>query len=129
MIPLPRLWMKNFDIRNFLKHKRIPLRKISVQSDKKISTEKGDIPCLPPPPFLFLKLFETRKFLKHRMVHLRNFSVLRDNKFSTKNSDVPSLLHSFIHKNFRYQKLSETQKGSPTKTFGIVRQQSLDGKL
>ena len=36
---------------------------------------------------------------------------------------------TFIHKIFRYQEVSETQKGSPTKFFGTVRQQISDGKL
>ena len=34
-----------------------------------------------------------------------------------------------IHKNFRYQEFSETQKGSPAKFFGTVRQQIFDEKL
>ena len=34
-----------------------------------------------------------------------------------------------IHKIFRYQKFSETQKGSPTKIFRTVAQQIFDGKL
>ena len=47
-------------------------------------------------------------------LHFSNFSN------TTENRDTPCPL---MHKNFRYQKFSETQKGSSTKFFGTVRQE------
>ena len=40
---------------------------------------------------------------------------------------LPPLPHPPIHKDFRYPKLSEAQKGSSTKTFGTVRHEVTDG--
>ena len=72
------------------------------------------------PPLLVSKKFsDTRSFLKERRVSLRNFSVLSDNDFDKKSWYTPL---SLIHKIFRYQKISETQKRCPTKFFGTVRQ-------
>ena len=87
-----------------------------------------------PKMFRQQKFYETQKcsptkfypsfFLKHRRLPLRNFSELWDNKFSTKNRDTRSPF--IIHKIFRQQKFYETQKCSPTKFFGTVRQQILE---
>ena len=46
--------------------------------------------------------------------------------FMISNRDTPSL-HPSIHKIFRCQEISETQKGSPTKFFATVRQQTFNG--
>ena len=44
---------------------------------------------------------------------------------TTENRDTASPL---MHEKFRYQKFSETRKGSPTKFFGTVRQKTIDRK-
>ena len=67
------------------------------------------------------KIFRYLKLVTHWRVPLRNFSALWDKKLLTKNRDTPP--SPLIHKFFRYQKFCETQKGSPTKIFGTVRQQ------
>ena len=51
----------------------------------------------------------------------------RQKLFWTETCVTPSPL--LIHKFLRYRKFSETQKVSPTKFFGTVRQQSFDRKL
>ena len=58
----PLLGMKFFEIRNFLKHGRVPLRKDSALWHKTIWTENR---YRPPPTLLFIKIFTTVKFLKH----------------------------------------------------------------
>ena len=63
---------------------------------------------------------ETRNFLKHRRVQIRNFWTLWDKKFVAENSDIPFLCVIF----FRYLTFFETEKGSPTKFFGTVRQKN-----
>ena len=76
-------------------------------------------------PLLGIKVFDTQNFLKHRRVPLRNDSVLGDKTVLTENRDArPSLIPNV----FRYEKFSETQKGSSTKFFDTVRQKFLNGK-
>ena len=150
MRPFP--CMKIFDKRVFLKHQNVLQWKISVQYDKNFDG-KSRYP-LPPPvihqiffptsnflkhrmvpwrsffgpvretkfrqnreasPLLCLKLFDTRNLSKHR-----SLSALRDEKISTENHDFPPSYPKF----FRYRKFCETKKGSPSKFFGTVRQQS-----
>ena len=62
----------------------------------------------------YIKFFHSWNFLKHRRVPHWNFSVLSDKTILTENWDT---LRPLIHKLFRYQKFSETPKGSPTKFF------------
>ena len=78
---------------------------------------------LPPPP-LIQKLFRYRTFSEThiRRVPLRKFSVLRDEKFRENRDTLPPM-----HENFRYQNSFETQKGSPTKFIGTVRQKFFKG--
>ena len=88
----PLLSIKFFDTNNFVKHRRVPLRKFSALWDKKFSTENYE-----PPPLIH-KLFRYRKFseTQYRRVPLRNFSALWDEKFLTENRDTPSLHHPFL---------------------------------
>ena len=73
-----------------------------------------NIVILPPSPLSSIKFFETRIFFE-TMVSLRNDSVLTTQQFWRK-IVIPAL--SLIPYVFRYQKFSETQKGSPTSFFG-----------
>ena len=110
-----KLWysyyLKSFDNRTFLKHKKVRRRCFSANWYKKTSTEKCDTPFLP------INFFSTRTFLKDKSVPSRNFSVLWD-KEDQQNRDTP------IIKTFRYQNISETKAGSPTVIFGDVRQKN-----
>ena len=71
-----KLWypyyLKTFDTRTFLKHRRVRRQCFSASWDKKSSTEKRDT------PFLSINFFRTRNFLKDKSVHTRSFSVLWD---------------------------------------------------
>ena len=70
--PPPLLSLTIFDNRNFLKHRRAPLRNDSVLRDINFEGKSWN-----PPPLLSLTIFDTRNLLKHRRVPLRNDSVLR----------------------------------------------------
>ena len=95
--PPPLLSIHFFDTRNFVKHRRDPLRSFSVPWDKKFSTKPW---CQ---PLLCMKIFDTTIFLKHRKGLLRSFSVLWDKNISTENLDTtPPLLsiNFFANGNF-----------------------------
>ena len=110
---------KNFDTRSFLKQKRVHLRNFWTLWDKKLIAENSDI------PFLCVNFFHTRLFLKHRRILLRIFLVLWDKKLTKTCETTPLLLSIKI---FDTRNFSETQKGSSTKCFGTVRQNSFYGK-
>ena len=76
-------------------------------------------------PFLCKNFFHTRFFLKHRRFLLRFFWYC-ETKILTKTCDTNPLLLSY--KIFDTRNFSETQKGSSTKFFGTVRQNSFCGK-
>ena len=111
--PLFSYQKKICETRIFLKHRGVSTRNFSALWNKKISTKNSEF------PLLSVGFFDTRFFLKHKRVVLRSFPVLWDTDFDKKLWYTPS---SPIHKKFRYPKFSETQKGSPTTFFGIVRQ-------
>ena len=67
--------------------------------------------------------FDTRKFLKDRRVPLRSFPTMTEKKFDKKTSYAPQSPTLVIQKILRQQKSIQTQKCSPTKFFGTVRQQ------
>ena len=76
-----------------------------------------------PPSFIHNFFFATGLFLKHGSEGF-HYEIFRhcEKKILTENRDnppPPRLIHNF----FRYHKFCETKKGSPTKFFGIVRQQ------
>ena len=75
----PLLSFTFFDTRNFLRHRRVSLRKFSVLWGNKLSTENRDI------PLLCIKFFDTGFFLKHRSVPLWFFSGTVRQKLSTEN--------------------------------------------
>ena len=75
-----------------------------------------------PPPLFTSTFFKIKNFLKRRRVPLRNVSLLGNKHFrSTVVIPRPFLSSSFSPSG----KLSETQKGSLTNSFGIVKQNSL----
>ena len=116
----PHLSKNFFDTSFFMKHRRVPLRVFSALRDKKLSTEKSDI------PFLWVRFFHTQFLLKYGRVPLRNFSVLSGDTL-TKNRDSTTL--PLIHNIFWYRNFSETQKGFPTKFFTNVREENVWRKI
>ena len=66
-----------------LKHKRVPLSKVSVLWGKTISTKNRDN----SPPIRSIKYFDNRSFLKDRTEHLRKALVFWDKKSSTESGD------------------------------------------
>ena len=100
-------------------HRRVPLWNFSALRQKKFNKKSWH-------NSLKHKIFRYPKLVTHWRVPLRNFSTLWDKKLLTKNRDTPP--SPLIHKFFRYQKFCETQKGSPTKIFGTVRQQIFNRK-
>ena len=148
----PFLCIKIFDTRVFSKHRRVPLRKFSVLWHKKFSLEKGDVPFLcmkffellkcsttnvfrtlrrrkistklwrPPPPIT--RKFLIPEFFWNREGFCTSFSALWDKKNSTEKRDTALLMH----KRFRYLKLSDAPKCSPSKFFSTVRQKILNDK-
>ena len=97
--------------------RRVPLRSFLVLWDKKFRPNHDT-------PLLCINCFDTRNFVKHRRFPLPSFPVLWDKVFDRKSWYSP-----LMRQMFRYQKLCETQKVSPTKFSGTVRQNLLHGKL
>ena len=89
---LPPLFLKWFVTRSFLKHRNVPLRKISFLRDKKIRSKFGT-----PPPLIH-KIFRYQYVFETQMFPLRSSTVLWDNKLSTENHDTPSLVTSYPKK-------------------------------
>ena len=150
---IPFLCIKVFDTPKFLKQLRVYPRKFSSLWDKKFSKEKRDTPNRLRKIFRFLDFYtgrvllrnflvlklktsdgtswhpplciiflDAQNFLKHRRVPPRNLLAL-----SAKNIPTEKKWYSFHrHKNFRYQKFSETLKASPTKFFSTVRPKNFD---
>ena len=69
-----------------MKHRRVPLWKVSVLWDKTVSTRNRDN----SPPIPCIKFFNARSFLKHRTGHLRKTLVFWDKKSSTESGDWSS---------------------------------------
>ena len=113
--PFPLLCMKSFDCKTSETQKGSPTKCVSTVSQK----HWRESWC--PPPFLFLTFFDIEGFLKHRRVPLRNVSLLGNKHFrSTVVIPRPLLSSTFSPSGI----LSETQKGSLTNSFGIVKQNS-----
>ena len=119
----PLLSMKFFDTRNFVKHRRSPLRSFSVLWDNRFSIENRDI------PLLGIKFFDTWNFLTQGFLYemirywdktsetqkgssTKFFGTVRQQFFYRKSWYSP-----LIHKIFRYQNFL------PTKFFGTLEQQ------
>ena len=85
---------KIFQTRGFLKHRSVPLRKVSVLWDKTFSAKNRDTL---PPTLLCIETFITGSFLKLRRAPLRNVAVLWDETILTENLDTLLLSMKFFH--------------------------------
>ena len=101
MPPPPLLCMKIFDKRIFLKQQSILLWNISVQRDKKFSTENLDTPIPPSYP----NFFNIRIYCNSKGIPYGNFRHCETKNFRRKILIPPPLLSKL----FRYPKFSETQ--------------------
>ena len=114
--PLHLLCMKNFDWKTSETQKGSPTKFFGTESQK---NWRGSW-C--PPPLFTSTFFKIKNFLKHRRVPLRNVLLLGNKHFqSTVVIPRPFLSSTFSPSGI----LSETQKGSLTNSFGIVKQNSL----
>ena len=111
---------KSFRHPKLVIHWRVPNKSCLPLWHKKLK-EKRDIPSIPRPTLTYIKIFDIRIFPKHRGVPLRSISLLR-NKHFWSTVVMPRLFLSLTF--FPSVKLSETQKGSSTKCFGTVKQNS-----
>ena len=106
----PPLCMKFFDTRMFLKHRRVVLRSFSAMWDEKTSTEKSDIPHLPP---IHKTFSEPKSFWNTEGFRKEVFQHCETRKFQ-KNRDVPP---APMYESFRYQSYFETQNGPSCEVF------------
>ena len=102
----PLLGINFFDTRNFVKHRKVPLRKDSVLWKKTILTESRGISNTSN-IFGYQKFSETRKSFRTNF-----FGSVRQHIFDDQSWSSP-----LIHEIFPYQKVFETQKGSPSEAF------------
>ena len=117
----PFLTLQILDTRNSLSHRRARLRSYSSFWDRR---NRRDILV---PPFLSLEFVDSRISPRQRIVPLPNVSVPWDKKSSIENHEIvipTSLMHFFSNHSF-----FETQKGSSTNLFGIVKQKISTGYL
>ena len=113
--PLPLLCKKNFDCKTSETQKGSPTKFSGTVSQK---NWRGSW-C--PPALFSSTFFNIKNFLKHRRLPLRIGSLLGNKHRSTVVIPRPFLSSTFSPSG----KLSETQKGSLTKSFGTVKQNSL----
>ena len=108
---------KSFGYKKFCKTQKCSPTKFLVLWDNKYPLQNRDI------PFLDINNFDARNYWLLGVPH-RILTARRDKKKFVENRDLHSLpLPQIIHEVFRYQNFSETEKCSPTKFFGTVRQQ------
>ena len=110
---------ENFRYRNFLKHWKDPPRNFLALWDKKFSTENRDTPLS-----LIHKFFSIPENFWNTVGAL--YEVFRS--CETKNFRKKLWCPPPMHQNIGYQNFFETQKGSPAKFFGTVRQKISDRK-
>ena len=114
----PLLCIKFFDTPNFLKHWRDAHEMFWHCETKNFRLKIVILPPPSPPPLIHI-FFDTRFFLIHRSERFpyEIFRHCETDIFWRKIVILPPPLPPLIHKFFRYQKFSETKKGSPTKYF------------
>ena len=105
---------KIFRQENFSEKWRVLPRIFSVLWGNQVSTKSW---------YTILCNFLNPEIFWNKRIPQQNFLVLWDKKFPRQNRDPP-----LLHKNFRYQKVSESQNCSFTKSSGTVRQKTFDGK-
>ena len=106
----PSLILNKLRYPKIIKHWKITLRNVSELWDKKV---RRNILILALPPSLSINFFTSENFLKHSIEGLL-YEMLRNcetKQFWWKNVITTPSLIVYI---FRYQKFSETKKGSPT---------------
>ena len=115
------------DTKNLLKHRRLPLRSSSVLWVTKLLTENCEISRL------CIQIFHIRKIWNAEGFLYEVFRLCETTKFRRElvilhpsTPDLPPPPRS--HKPFGFPKTSATQKRSPIKNFGPVRQHIFDGK-
>ena len=110
---------KLFGYPKLMTHSTVPLRNFLALGDKKFSTGNRDITLVSK------NFFDTRNQWHHKGFPYEVFRYCETKQFWQKIVlPAPSLIPNI----FRYQKFSETQKGSSTKFFGTVRQKFFNGK-
>ena len=125
--PHPLLFLTFFDIRNFLKHRRVYLRNDSVLWDKNFFEKKIVILPPSPRPSLIQEIFHTRNFVKqHRSVPNEVFRYCEKKQFRRKIviNRPPSRSYPW---RFSITENNETLKDSPSTNFSTVRQKNSDG--
>ena len=103
----------------FLKHRRVPLRKLSAY-DRKDSTENFDTSFFRPLPHLSINFFASGISLKHSAEEFF-YEKLRCSETKKYRQKIVIPAPSLISNIFRYPKFSEAQKGYLAKFFGTVR--------
>ena len=88
---IPLQCINFFDIRIFMKHRRVTLPTFSVLWDKKISTKDRDTT-----PLLSIGVFGRWKFVKHRNFPPQVFSARSDKKSQRKTELCPSCSWTFF---------------------------------
>ena len=102
-----------FDLKKFLKHNRVPLRNVSVPWD--FSGESWyTSPSYARKVSIIRSLWNTKRFPYEMRRYCEPKTLTR----------ILMPTHFIFLDVFRYRKFSETQKGSLTKTFGTVKQNS-----
>ena len=113
--PSPPIAWK-ISILKFLKHKKVPLRNVSVLWAKKLTR------IAMPAPFVYLNNFQYQKLSEtQKGSSTKCFATGKETLSKHSRDPRPFLSSTFSPSG----KLSETQKGSLTNSFGIVKQNSL----
>ena len=81
----PFLFIKFFDTRNFLKHRSVPVRKVSVLWDKRFRQNIVIVPSPPPTPTSYPLSFSIPKFSEaQKCSSTKNFGTVRQKLFDRK---------------------------------------------
>ena len=111
---IPVLCRKFFGSRNFLKYRRVLSRNVSVVWDKK-----------PRQKIVICPSYAKKSSIPEIFWNTEGFFYEMFRFCEAKNVDKKSWYPLLMHKVFRYQIFSETQRSSPTKFFGTVRRKTL----
>ena len=113
----PSLFTSTFlNIKNFLKHRRVPLRNVSL-----LETNIFEAQSWSPDHFFPKHFLRLENYLKHRRVPWRTLLILW-NKIVLRRILIPSLFYAW---KISMLDFSEARNCSPTKCFSILRQKKL----